>query len=126
MMTDPEEEETALYALYDEIDDALTAGDFAGVDAKIAKVDVAATSVTMLLGWLTITYAAAEHLPARAGLAIATTRRLCREEGEGRARELLRGLVPDACIPVLDIPLASEHPNPLRRAMTTAEWLKNH
>ena len=70
-MTDPED--ALLDALYDEIDDALAAGDFAGVDAKITKV-----------------------------------------------------LVPDACIPVLDIPLASEHPNPLRRAMTTAEWLKNH
>ena len=118
-MTDPED--ALLDALHDEIGDALAAGDFAGVDAKITKVDVAATSITTLLGWLSITSAAAEHLPARAGLAIATIRRLCREEGEDRARELLRGLAP-----MRASPLASEHPNPLRRAMTTAEWLKNH
>lgn len=97
-----------LDSLYDDVDEALLAGRFAEVDEKIRALDVAALPVEMLLGWLTITHAAAERLPARGGFAVAVARRLEAEDGIDGARDLLRGLIPEACIPVMRI----DWPNP--------------
>lgn len=92
-MADDTDIESALDALYDRIDDRLLAGDFVTVDREIASVDVAATDLTMLLGWLTITYAARERLPARGRFAVSVFGRAEREQGTDKAVELLRGLV---------------------------------
>lgn len=86
-------EDRALDDLYDRIDDALCAGDFASVDRELAAVDVEKTDVTMLLGWLTITYAAKDKLPSFTGMARRVFERLEHERGTEETLALTRGLV---------------------------------
>jgi hypothetical protein len=88
-------EESHLDSLYDRIDDALNAGEFAAVDREMAAVDVETTDLTTLLGWLTITYSAKEYLPSRAPFAVRVFTRAEREQGAAAAVELLRGLMGD-------------------------------
>jgi hypothetical protein len=97
--------DAVLDSLYDDVDDAFRAGRFAEVDVKIAALDVEALPIVLLLGWLTITHAAAEKLPARAGFTIAVVRRLTRESGIDDARDLLQGLVEPHLIPIIPIEL---------------------
>ena len=111
--------DAVLDSLYDDIDDALLAGRFDEVDEKIRGLDVAALPVEVLLGWLTITHPAAEKLPARAGLEIATIRRLTKESGVDGARALLVGLVEPHMVPVLDIVI---EPPTEESAALSFEW----
>lgn len=91
-----EETADALDAIYDTIDEALLAGRFSDVDSQLAALDVDALSIDVLLGWLTISYAAMTdgRLPAYAILFDATYKRLVREDGEQHALTLLTGLAP--------------------------------
>jgi hypothetical protein len=85
--------EDLLFALYVRIDDLLLAGDFATVDRDIAAVDVEEAPLVLLLGWLSITAAAADRLAERAAFARKVATRVNRDETAERAAELLRGLV---------------------------------
>lgn len=91
--------------LYDRIDDALLAGDFDSVDREIAAADVARTDLTMLLGLLTISHAAREHLPSRERFAVKVFLRAEREQGTNAAVELLRGLVDERPVSLVPMPL---------------------
>lgn len=55
----------ALDLIYDEVDDALLRGDFAAVDAIFPPLLPDTLSVRIILGLLSITAVAAEHLPSR-------------------------------------------------------------
>lgn len=84
-------EEDVLDAIYESTDDALCEGRFADVDAALAALDVEAMPIVLLLGWLSITLAAAELLPSRAAFAAKVRARVERDDPE-HASELLRGL----------------------------------
>lgn len=86
--------EDELLALYVEVNDLFTAGDFLTVDAKMAAVDVEQTPLAVLLGWLSATLPAHEKLPSRAAFAAAVSRKAERDRGAVEAAELMRGLVP--------------------------------
>lgn len=85
--------EDVILDLYVRIDDLLLAGDFAAVDRDIAAVDVEATPLILLFGWLSITAAASDRLAERAAFARKVATRVNRDEPAERAAELLRGLV---------------------------------
>jgi hypothetical protein len=54
--------------VFDHIDRLLCDGDFAAVDAIVARVDVARLPTSLMRSFLTITAAAKTHLPSRPGL----------------------------------------------------------
>jgi hypothetical protein len=116
--------EDALDALYDRVDGALLAGNFAAVDRELAAVDVGTTELTLLLGWLTITYAARERLPLRARFAVRVFLRAEREQGTDAAVELLRGLVDEKPPPLLRLPLAPEEP--LNERAFKVNWMARY
>ena len=68
--------DAAIDLVFDAIDDALFAGEFAEVDALLARVDVSRLDSHVTCGFLTITSAAAEHLPARPDFAQRAQKRL--------------------------------------------------
>lgn len=60
--------EAAADVIYDLFDDALGDGRIEDVDQLLGHIDIERLSVFPLVGLLTITSAAREHLPARAAL----------------------------------------------------------
>jgi GNAT superfamily N-acetyltransferase len=85
------DEDAALDAIYESTDDALCEGRFADVDAALAALDVETVPILFLLGWLSITLAAAELLPSREAFAAKVRARVERDDPE-HAEGLLRGL----------------------------------
>jgi len=81
----------ALDVLYDAIDDLFDGGHFAHLDAAIREIDVNRLSSALLVGLLSITLAARDHLVEREGLVRAVERRL-QEIYPGNVADLLKGL----------------------------------
>lgn len=82
----------ALDDLYDHIDEALTQGRFTDVDQELGAVDVAALAPAILIGWLSITGPARDHLPGRATFAQAVRVRLASTMPPDELEGCLRGL----------------------------------
>lgn len=101
--------EEKLDALYDRVDDLLLASDFATIDKELAAADPE-IDLTVALGLLTITYAAKEHLPARAMFASAVFARAEKENGTEEALRMTRGLVDDVRPPALATHLPEPSP----------------
>ena len=57
--------DAALDELFDRIDPLLTAGEFGKIDGIIAAMPVEGPSLTLMMGLLSITRPAGEHLPSR-------------------------------------------------------------
>lgn len=85
--------DAAIDQLYSTIDALLRAGKFAAVDEMLllATLDADQLSVTLLLGYLSITLAARDELTERSPLAVRIRARLEREEPE-RVATLLAGI----------------------------------
>lgn len=83
----------ALDLMYECVDDLLLAGEFESVNRFLESLVRETRSVTILLGALTITAAASEHLPARQGV-YDHTRQLLVDEGrtEDEILPYLQGL----------------------------------
>lgn len=58
-------QDSANDVVFECIDDMLLAGDFEGVDAVLAEAPLDGLTPAVALGYLTITHAAAQHLPGR-------------------------------------------------------------
>jgi hypothetical protein len=83
----------ALDTIYGVIDDALRAGRFHVADQILAAVDIRAPPV-LLVGYLSISFAARDLLPSRSWLAERVRTRLLHERGADKCAAILRGLVP--------------------------------
>ncbi len=80
-----------LDAMYKEIDDLLIDGKYAAVDEILRQVHVDAQSLTMLLGYLTITFMFKDSLSERQPL-LEKIRHKAEVEAPARAERLLAGL----------------------------------
>ena len=83
--------EDQLDQIFEAVDKALLAGQFAIVDLCLQSMNIAATSTDLLGGWLSITAAAAHRLPGRAKF-YDDVERVFRERGEKDIERLLDGL----------------------------------
>jgi hypothetical protein len=83
--------DSAIDELYSRIDKKLSSGDFSGVDSELNMVDIENTDTIMLLGWLSITLAAKEHLMRRDKF-VADVRNKLERTDLNRVNALLQGL----------------------------------
>jgi hypothetical protein len=81
----------SLDVLYEHADDLMLEGRFSELDGVVGQVDVEGMSLDLMIGFLTITNLAKEHLPSRATLVTAIETRI-REIAPEREESLLRGL----------------------------------
>lgn len=81
----------ALDLIFSTIDDMHIDGKFAEVDKILQIIDVERFSITILLGFLTITSSARKHLKERAGLCRRVRAELTKRNTEN-IEELLNGL----------------------------------
>ena len=84
------EDDDSVMRIYLAADSALTAGRFGEVDAMLAAVDVPAESIIDLLARVSITQAAADHLPSRPAFVANVRRHLAAVDPE-RAEALMAG-----------------------------------
>lgn len=84
-------QDAELDELYDKVDDLLDEGKFSELDTLISELDISKFGTFIMLGWLTLTLVAKDHLPSRAGLVRRCEARL-QELGVDRVEELLQRL----------------------------------
>ncbi len=90
--------DAAMDLLYDAVDGMLLAGEFEGVDDLLALADVSDYPPAVLVGFLTVTYAAKDLLPARAGYGERVRARLAAEMPPERLTAVLRDLLDGSAV----------------------------
>ncbi len=87
-----DDEDERMDLVFEALDDAFCAGEFALVDARLPLVDVTQHNPTVLLGILTMTWHAKEHLPSRPAFLDAAEASMRERLGNERAAKLLENL----------------------------------